>query len=183
MVLGFGYGLMSFTGRDYVHNFGATLGVGVGAGRLDLTAGYFWPNCERVTCTTHFMAGGSYGDLLTSVAVGRSEASASVNVGLDLGVGFAKAPDATLLAAAASLPVALIPRGRRVRLFPYVAPGLGVGLADDDRRTEAGMRPRIALGLGLLGSRIGMTVVLDRVLFSGGNWLAGFSASYSATGP
>jgi hypothetical protein len=175
------YGLMSYSDDKFIHNVGVTAELPVGPGRLGVTGGYYNPVCGNDTCPGHFMAGASYSGSLVSAALGRPSSRGSVNVGLDLSVGVAKPSDGTLLAAAASVPLSLVPDGHTVRIFPFVAPGLGVGHGPVNGRNEDGLRGTFAAGVGLLGweGRFGMTAALSRVFLKDGNWLAGIGLTWN----
>lgn len=175
------YGLMSLRSHDFVHSFGIGADLPVAAGRLGITAGYYGPSCSSDDCPGHFMASAEFSQALVSVALGRTDQSGSLNLGLTAGVGVGTPKDATLLSGEASIPFALIPRMGSTRVFPFVAPGVGVGLIDSETETDAGLLPTFAAGVGLLTSedRIGLLAGISRVFLKGGNWLAGVSLTWN----
>jgi hypothetical protein len=175
------YGLQSFRSEDYVHNVGVGVEVPLAAGRLGVTAGYYGPACSLNDCPGHFIASLDYEQGLVSLPLGRPEQSGSLNLGLKAGVGLGWPDDATLVSGAASLRVALVPRSGSARIFPFLAPGVGVGLVDGDSDAEAGMLPTFAGGVGLLAweDRLGVIVGIDRVFLSDGNWVAGISLAWN----
>jgi hypothetical protein len=175
------YGLMSFRSHDFVHNFGIGADLPLAAGRLGVTLGHYGPDCSGDNCPGHFIASLEFEQGLLSAALGRPDHGGSLNLGINAGLGFGSPSDATLFAAAASLPVTLVPRMGSTRIFPFVAPGVGFGLVDGDAGFDAGMLPTLALGVGLLTfrDRLGVVAGIDRVFLSGGNWLAGVSLRWS----
>jgi hypothetical protein len=127
------------------------------------------------------MASIDFSQGLVSVALGRPEESGSLNLGLTAGMGLGTPDDVTLLSGEASIPFALIPRMGSTRVFPFISPGVGVGMIDTDSGTDAGLLPTFAAGVGLLTSedRVGMLAGISRVFLKGGNWLAGLSLSWN----
>jgi hypothetical protein len=175
------YGLMSLRSHDFVHSFGIGVDLPVAAGRLGITAGYYGPSCSNDDCPGHFMASAEFSQALVSVALGRADQSGSLNLGLTAGLGVGTPKDATLLSGEASIPIALIPRMGSTRIFPFVAPGVGVGLIDSEPETDAGLLPTFAAGVGLLTAedRVGLLAGISRVFLKGGNWLAGVSLTWN----
>jgi hypothetical protein len=173
------YGLQSFRSNDYVHNFAGSLDVSFASGRVGVTVGRYGPTCARNDCPGHLMASLDVSQSLTTVSLGRRENAASLNVGLEGAVGFAH-PGATLFSGAALLPFALVPDRHTVRLLPFVAPGVGVGLIHSDGDTDAGMLPLLSMGVGLLAfdDRLGLTAGASRVLLRAGNWVAGVNLGW-----
>lgn len=178
--LQFRYGLVSNSDTTFTHSFGLGADIAAGPGRLGVMAGYYHPACGKGVCPSHFMAAVTYSDNLLGAALGRPESRASINVGLDLGVGYGAPDDGTLLAASASMPIALVPGGR-ARLFPFIAPGIGGGSAPVNGRTEQGLRARFSAGVGMLlfDDRLGATVGVDRVFLKDGNWVAGIGLAWT----
>jgi hypothetical protein len=171
------YGLMSFRSEDFIHNVGISADLPVAAGRLGGTAGYYGPSCALDDCPGHFMASIDFEQILLSVALGRPDQSGSLNLGLDVGLGLGLPDDTSLLSGAASLPITLVPHMTSARIFPFIAPGLGVGLVDG----EAGMLPTFATGVGLLAfeDQVGVIAGVNRAFLRGGNWLAGVSVTWN----
>jgi hypothetical protein len=175
------YGLMSFRSNDYIHNFGLGVDGPVARGRLGLTIGRYGPTCPRDDCPGHLMAAVAASQPLAAVTVGRTDNSAALNIGLDASAGYARPRSTGLLSGAALVTFALVPRPSGVRLLPYIAPGVGVGLTHVSSNTDAGMLPMLDLGVGLLafGDRLGVSAGARRVFLSGGNWVAGLSAGWT----
>ena len=175
------YGLVSYGDNTFTHSFGLGGDVAVGSGRLGIMGGDYHPACGNDTCPGHFMAALTYSDNLLGATLGRPGSRATINVGLDLGVGYGAPHDGTLLAASASMPIALVPAGRAVRFFSFVAPGLGGGSAPVNGRTEQGLRARFSAGVGvlLLDEHLGAIVGVDRVFLRGGNWVAGVGLTWT----
>jgi hypothetical protein len=171
------YGLRSLDDHEYVHTAGAGMELPVGRGRIDLTAGAYLPACTEGDCPGHFMASAGFAERVVGIALGRDSSSATLNIAtqLELGLGFPS--QATLFAAAATVPVALVPTGQGVRLLPYLAPGLGSGMVSENGESEAGLRAQIGAGVSVLGLIKGFTLTagIERVLLQDGNWLAGLS--------
>jgi hypothetical protein len=177
------YGLRSLDDHEYTHTAGAGLELPVGQGRIGLTAGLHLPDCSSGECPGHFMASVGFAQRLLGAALGRDSSSATLNMAtqLELGLGFPR--HTTLFAASATLPVALVPTGRGLRLLPYLAPGLGTGLVTENGETEAGLRALVGAGVSAVGFLDGFTLTagIERVLLRGGNWLVGFSLLRAAS--
>lgn len=171
------YGIMSFDSHEYTHDFGVSAVLPVGSAELSATGGYYWPNCTDNACNSHVMASVGVAQNLVAIATGRGEKRASFDVGLTGQLGFANPNDTTLLSGAISLPVSLVPSPRGLRLVPYVAPGVGVGVIRPDSGTEAGLQFMFAAGVGMLAHGFTANVALSRVFLSGGNWLVGVGLS------
>ena len=166
------YGVMSFDDREYVHNFGVSVGIPAGSASIGLTAGYYWPNCNG-RCSGHSMFSASVSQNLVSVGLGSGTGAGAFNIGLNGEMGYAR-QNVTLLSGQLDLPVSLTPASRSLRLVPYIAPGLGVGAVRDDSGTEAGLLFTFGAGLGLVTSRgFTATAGIRRAFLSTGNWLAG----------
>jgi hypothetical protein len=176
------YGLMSYDDREYIHNFGVGADFPVGSGRVGVTAGFYWPNCDNDRCSGHVMASGHFSSSLFGTRLGRSPRAARLNLGVDAGGGVGAPRGETLLAAAATVTAAVVPYGESVRLVPFIAPGVGVGLVRNDEGTEAGIRPTFGAGLGLLGlgGGLGVNAGISRVALRRGNWLAGVGLTWNA---
>jgi hypothetical protein len=174
------YGLMSFRSEDFIHNFGVGADLPVAAGRLGITAGYYGPACSQHDCPGHFMASAEFEQGLASVALGRPDQSGSLNVGIRVGLGLGVPEDATLVSGILSVPVALVPRSQSTRIFPFLAPGVGVGVVDRESGTDAGMLPMFSAGVGLVAveERVGVLAGINRAFLKGGNWLAGVSLTW-----
>lgn len=171
------YGLRSLDDHEYTHTAGAGIELPLGRGRIGFTAGAYLPNCSTGECPGHFMASAGFGERIVGIALGRDSSSATLNIAtqLELGLGFPS--NATLFAASATIPVALVPSGNGLRLLPYLAPGLGSGLVSENGETEAGLRGQIGAGVSALGLIKGFTLTagIERVLLQDGNWLVGLS--------
>ena len=171
------YGLRSLDDHEYIHTAGAGIDLPVGRGRISFTAGAYLPNCSSGECPGHFMASAGFAERIVGIALGRDTSSATLNIAtqLELGLGFPSG--ATLFAAAATIPVALVPSGEGLRLLPYLAPGLGSGLVSENGETEAGLRGQIGAGVSAVGLIKGFTLTtgIERVLLQDGNWLVGLS--------
>lgn len=166
------YGIMSFDNREYIHNFGVGLTIPVGSASVGLTGGYYWPDCNG-ECTGHSMFSGSVSQNLLRLPLGSGPGSATFNVGLDGGVGYAK-DEVTLISGKLSLPVSLVPSSRSLKLIPYIAPGVGGGLVRDDSGSEVGLLFTLGAGLGLRTAHgFTATAGISRAFLSTGNWLAG----------
>jgi hypothetical protein len=174
------YSIISFRSEDVIHSVGIGAEVPLAAGRLAVTAGYYAPSCSADDCPGHPMASLEFQQNLASVAMGRSAHSASLNLGVQVGAGIAAPGDSSLISGLASIPVALVPHGPSTRIFPFVAPGIGLGIVTQDSGTEAGMLPTLAGGIGLLAldDRLGLLAGVNRAFMRGGNWLAGISLSW-----
>lgn len=169
------YGVMSYDNREYVHDFGVGVSIPAGSASIGITAGYYWPNCNG-RCSGHSMFSASLSQGLANVSLGNG--SGVLGIGLNGEVGYAR-QDATMFSGQMALPVSLVPTGRSLRLVPYVAPGLGVGMVRDDSGTEAGLLFTFGTGLGLVTSRGFMaTVGIRRAFLSTGNWLAGAGIAF-----
>ena len=176
------YGLMSLDDDEYMHNFGVGGDLRLGAGRLGATVGRYGPDCTTGDCPSHFMAAVTFGERLIAVALGRPSSSASFTVGLDVAAAIGTPPGATLFSTSVSLPFALVTEGRMVRLVPYIAPGFGTGLVEQDGGdTEAGLRAVFGAGVGALGLASGLTLnaAIHRVFLRDGNWLVGVGIGYT----
>jgi hypothetical protein len=175
------YGLMSFRTNDYIHNFGGAVDAPLARGRLGLTVGHYGPTCPRDDCPGHLMISVDASQSLATVSLGRRDHSASLNVGLDASAGYARPNRTTLVSGDAQVTFAMVPQGPGVRLLPYLAPGVGVGLTHENRNTDAGMLPMLSLGVGLLGfdDRLGITAGASRVFLHGGNWVAGVNVGWA----
>jgi hypothetical protein len=171
------YGLMSFRTSDFIHNVGVSGDLPLMSGRLGITAGYYGPSCHLNDCPGHFMASMDFEQSLLSVALGRPEQSGSLNLGLVVGAGLGFPDGPSLLSGAASLPITLVPHMTSARIFPFISPGLGVGLSGG----EAGMLPTFATGVGFLGfeDRLGVIAGVNRAFLRDGNWLAGVSITWN----
>jgi hypothetical protein len=171
------YGLMSFRSQDFIHNFGISGDLPLASGRIGMTAGFYGPTCSRNDCPGHFMASINFEQRLLSLSLGRPGESGSLNLGLGVGVGLGLPDDTTLLSGAATLPITLVPHMTSARIFPFISPGLGVGLVDG----EAGMLPTFATGVGFLAfqDEVGMIAGVNRAFLKGGNWLAGVSLTWN----
>jgi hypothetical protein len=176
------YGLMSIgDGTEYVHSFGLGGDFKLGSGRIGLTAGGWLPDCDERDCPGHFMAAVSFGERLLEAALGRPSGTASLNVGIDVGASIGKPDDATLFATSASLPISLVTSSSGLRLVPYLAPGFGTGLVDDEGEVEAGLRALLSAGVGVTGLVRGVSAnaAVQRVFMRDGNWLVGIGVTYS----
>lgn len=175
------YGLMSFRSNDYIHNFGAGLDLPVARGRLGATVGRYGPTCPRDDCPGHLMVSLDGSQLLTGIALGRRDDAATLAIGLDVSAGYARPNSTSLVSGAALVTFALVPNGAGVRLLPFVAPGVGVGLIHENHDTDAGMLPMLTMGVGLLGftDRLGITAGASRVFLRGGNWVAGINLGWA----
>jgi hypothetical protein len=171
------YGIMSFDSHEYTHDFGVSLVMPVGSAELSATGGYYWPNCTDNACDSHVMGSVGIAQNLVAIPTGRGDERASFDVGLTAQLGFANPSDTTLFSGAISLPVSLVPAPRGLRLVPYVAPGVGVGLIHPDNGTEAGLQFMFAAGVGVLAHGFTGNLALSRVFLSGGNWLVGVGLS------
>lgn len=174
------YGLMSFRSRDFIHNFGLGASVPVAAGQLSITAGVYNPTCPRDDCPDHFMASLEFEQNLVGVAFGRPEQSGHFNLGLTTGVGLGIPEGTALFSASASLRLSVVPRFSGTRIYPFLSPGVGFGLAEGSGPgVDGGMLPILGGGVGLLtrDDRVGVTAGISRVFLSGGNWLAGVNVS------
>ena len=174
------YGFMSFRSDDFIHNFGVGVDLPVAAGRLEITAGYYGPTCPLNDCPGHFITSAEFEQGLTSVALGRPDQSGSLNFGIRVGIGLGAPDNATLFSGILSLPVALVPHTQSSKIFPFLAPGIGVGLIDSKTGMDAGMLPTFSAGVGLLAidERIGALAGINRAFLKGGNWLAGVSLTW-----
>jgi hypothetical protein len=174
------YGVQSFRSNDYVHNVGAGVDLPLANGRLGVTFGRYNPTCPRDDCPGHYMVSLSLDQNLAAVALGRSEHAASLDIGLQGAVGYAR-PEGTLLSGSAVVPFALVPRREGLRFFPFVAPGGGVGLTHQADDTDAGMLPLLAMGVSALGAgdRLGVTAGVTRAFLRGGNWVAGVNVGWA----
>ena len=171
------YGLMSFDSHEYTHDFGLSVVVPVGGVSLSATGGYYWPNCTDNACDSHVMGALGLAENLVAIPTGRGDQRATFDIGLTAQVGFANPHDTTLVSGSVSLPVSLVPAPRGLRLVPYVAPGVGVGLVKPDSGTEAGLQFQFAAGVGLLARDFTANLALSRVFLKGGNWLVGVGLS------
>ncbi|HEY7894241.1 MAG TPA: hypothetical protein VIC24_05030 [Gemmatimonadaceae bacterium] len=171
------YGIMSFDSHEYTHDFGVSVVLPVGSAELSATGGYYWPNCTDNACNSHIMASVGVAQNLVAIPTGRGSERATFDVGLTAQLGFANPSDTTLVSGAISLPVSLVPAPRGLRLVPYVAPGVGVGLIRPDSGTEAGLQFMFAAGVGMLAPGFTANVALSRVFLNGGNWLVGVGFS------
>jgi len=167
------YGIMSFDSHEYTHDFGVSVNVPLGSASVSATGGYYWPNCTDNACNSHIMASLGVAQNLVAVPIGRGDQRATFDVGLSAQLGYAKPSDTTLVSGSLSLPVSLVPAPRGLRLVPYVAPGVGVGLVSPDSGTEAGLQFMFAAGVGVLARGFTANVALSRVFLKGGNWLVG----------
>lgn len=167
------YGIMSFDSHEYTHDFGLSVVVPVGSASLSATGGYYWPNCTDNACDSHIMASLGIAQNLVAIPIGRGDQRATFDMGLTSQLGFARPSDTTLVSGSVSLPVSLVPAPRGLRLVPYVAPGVGVGLVSPDSGTEAGLQFMFAAGVGMLAHGFKANVALSRVFLKGGNWLVG----------
>jgi hypothetical protein len=175
------YGLMSFRSNDYIHNFGAGLDLPLAQGRLGLTVGHYGPTCPRDDCPGHLTVSVDGSQPLTGVALGREDNAATLAVGLDVSAGYARPSSTSLVSGAALVTFALVPNRPGVRLLPFVAPGVGVGLTHEDDDTDAGMLPMLTMGVGLLGftDRLGISAGASRVFLRGGNWVVGLNVGWA----
>lgn len=171
------YGIMSFDSHEYTHDFGLTVVMPVGGAELSATGGYYWPNCTDNACHSHIMGSLGMAQNLVAIPTGGGGQRATFDVGLNAQIGYAKPSDTTLVSGAVSLPVSLVPAPRGLRLVPYVAPGVGVGLIRPDSGTEAGLQFMLAAGVGMMARGFTANVALSRVFLSGGNWLVGVGFS------
>ena len=171
------YGLRSLDDHEYIHTAGAGIELPVGRARIGFTAGAYLPACSDGDCPGHFMASAGVAERIVGIALGRDSSSATLNIAtqLELGLGFPSG--ATLFAASATIPMALVPTGQGLRLLPYLAPGLGSGLVSENGETEAGLRGQIGTGVSAVGLIKGFTLTagIERVLLRDGNWLVGLS--------
>ena len=177
------YGLGSLDDHEYTHTAGAGVEFPAGGGRIGLTVGAHLPACSGGKCPGHFMASAGFGQRLVGVALGRDSSSATFNLATQLELGLGLPTGATLLAAGATLPMAMVPAGSGLRLSPYLAPGLGTGLVAENGETEAGLRAQVGAGVSVLGVLNGFTLTagVERVLLRGGNWLIGVSLLHAAS--
>lgn len=174
------YGIMSFDTHEYIHNFGLGLDFPVGQSTIGLTAGYHWNRCNG-TCTSHFMASASLSRNLLDDALGAGDHAASLAVGLQTGVGFARPGDTTVVSGKIAVPVALVPASGTLRFVPYVSPGLGLGLARQNSSTEAGLLFVLGGGLGVITpGNFRASVGVSRAFMKGGNWLVGVDFAVGA---
>jgi len=171
------YGIMSFDSHEYTHDFGLSVVFPVGSASLSVTGGYYWPNCTDNACNSHVMGSVGVSQNLVAIPTGRGDQRATFDVGLTAQLGYAKPSDTTLVAGSVMVPVSLVPAPRGLRLAPYVAPGVGVGLVKPDSGTEAGLQFMFAAGVGMLAHGFTANVALSRVFLPGGNWLVGVGIS------
>ncbi len=171
------YGIMSFDSHEYTHDFGLSVVVPVGSASVSATGGYYWPNCTDNACNSHIMASVGLAQNLVAIPTGRGDKRATFDIGLTTQLGYARPSDTTLVSGSVSLPVSLVPSPRGLRLVPYVAPGVGVGLVSPDSGTEAGLQFMLAAGVGMLARGFTANVALSRVFLKGGNWLVGVGIS------
>ena len=124
------------------------------------------------------MASASVSERLIGIQVGHGDAGGAFNVGFQGTLGVAKS-GATFASAHAEFPLSLVPARRPLRFVPYVAPGVGLGLARDST-TQAGLLFTIGTGLGLVTTRgVLMSVGLRRVFVPGyDNWLVGVDLAF-----
>jgi hypothetical protein len=171
------YGLRSLDDHEYTHTVGAGVEVPAGRGRIDLTIGAHLPACSSGQCPGHFMAAAGFAQRLVGLALGRDSSSATLNIATQLEIGAAFPSHATLIATSATVPIALVPTGRGLRLLPYLSPGVGTGLVAENGETEAGLRAMAGAGVSAVGLLHGFTLTagIERVLLRGGNWLVGVS--------
>jgi hypothetical protein len=174
------YGLQSFRESDYIHNFGGTAEVGVATGRLAVTLGRYNPQCPKNDCPGHLTLSAGYRQGLAIVALGRAANAAGLDIGLDVAAGYAR-PRPTLVSGSARMTFAFVPQGHGFRLFPYLTPGVGVGLTDQRGDTDAGMLPLLDIGVGLLaaGDHLAATAGASRVFMRDGNWVAGINLGWT----
>lgn len=171
------YGIMSFDSHEYTHDFGLSVVVPVGSASVSATGGYYWPNCTDNACDSHIMGAIGVAQNLVAMPTGRGDQRATFDVGLTAQLGFAKPSDTTLVSGSLSVPLSLVPAPRGLRLMPYVAPGVGVGLVSPDSGTEAGLQFMFSAGVGMLAHGFTANVALSRVFLKGGNWLVGAGIS------
>lgn len=173
------YGIMSLDTHEYIHNFGIGIDIPAGTASLGLTAGYYWPDCKG-TCRGHFMASAGVSENLVQLWLGDAGGGGTTfDIGIDAALGVGTPKDTTLASGNVAIPFSLVPHGRSLRLVPYVAPGLGVGLTRAEGSTEAGLLFTFGAGVGVIASRrFSAHVGLSRAFLPDGNWLVGVGLAF-----
>lgn len=176
--LGYSFRYGKITGEDMPNNFGVGATYGHSAGTFGLTAGYLSPSEEGVD--GHVMLGGNYARNLTNVSL---SANAALNIGLDVGLGWASTEgDATLFAGSIGVPVATVAGSGSWRFVPYLQPALGWGrVSVDGADAESGTQFMLGAGLGIMdGTRgIGFNVGLQKVFQDDGENVIGVGFSWN----
>lgn len=166
-------------GNDQVQN---AVSVGASRGSFGLHAGYA-SQSDGTQSEGHFMAGASFSRSLFNLPV----AGHALNIGADVGAGFARPDGATILSGAASLPIAFVARAGNWTVAPFVQPGYGYGRVSEKDEASGvtvsidGNRPMIGAGLGLVDASrgLGFHLGMQQVRIEGGDTQYGIGMTWN----
>lgn len=157
------YGRMDWGTDVTSSSFAGGFDLGLGAGRLGVTAGYLTVDCPTNDCDGHLILGTRYSARLTGGALGDARSGSNWAMGLEGELGFGFPQDEQAMAIAASLPVKLTV-GRNVKISPFVAPGFAYGRYKVLDASESGQRFMVGGGVGFafangMGANLGIRKV------------------------
>ena len=157
---------------------GIILPLAAGRGDVGFSAGTLRASCDGGDCADYFVA--------SSVVEGRVLESrmggASCVLGLSGRLGFAKPSDATVLSAAASVPLSFaVNTQSNFQLVTLVTPGFGWGHISEGSDSQSGTRFMLGGGVGIISSisGVGVTIGAQKVFISGGKLAVGAGLTWS----
>ncbi|HUF27991.1 MAG TPA: hypothetical protein VMM18_13535 [Gemmatimonadaceae bacterium] len=175
--LGYSFRYGRVTGDNAPNNFGAGISLPVQTlGTIGFTAGYLSPSETGVD--GWMMLGANFNRGLMNTAIG---AGSSLNVGLDVGLGWGNPEALTLLSGSIGLPVSTVVGQGNWRVVPFVQPGFGYGRASADGASESGTRFLLGAGLGFVdGTRgIGLNIGMQKVFIENGENVIGLGFTWN----
>ena len=161
------YGRMNW-GEDVNTNaIAGGVDLGLGSGRLSLTAGYHMTDFGAdIEGDSHLMIGTRYSQQLAGAALNPTSRWA-IGIEADLGFGFLP-EDVKAMVVGAGLPVKLT-FGRNVKVSPFVTPGFGYGRLSAEGESESGTRFMVGAGLGLgLANGVGVNFGMRKAFIEDG---------------
>ena len=160
------YGRMNW-GEDVNTNaIAGGVDLGLGSGRLSLTAGYHMTDFGAdIEGDSHLMIGTRYSQQLAGAALNPTTRWA---MGLEADLGFGFPEDVKAMVVGAGLPVKLT-FGRNVKVSPFVTPGFGYGRLSAEGESESGTRFMVGAGLGLgLANGVGVNFGMRKAFIEDG---------------
>jgi opacity protein-like surface antigen len=161
------YGRLSLGDDANTNAFGGGVEIGLGAGRLGLTAGYMTFSCPTgLECDGHLMVGTRYSHQLTSSPIGKNGDRWQMGLEADIGLGLPE--DSRALAISAGIPVKLT-FGKNIKVSPFVTPAFAHGSYKVDDVSESAMKFMVGAGVGVgLRSGIGVNLGMRKVFVDEG---------------
>ena len=177
------YGRLAFgDGPDAVHNVGFRVDQQAGRGRVGWTfGGQLCAGCAGLA-----MAGVDlqYPLRTTTAATAERRIGLAVALAPSFGVALPFSGGGVVGSAALAVPAGIdVPVGRRARLVPFVAPGIGLGAVVAGGGGASGMRPIVGGGVELRsGDGLGLSVGFQKVFVSGSDVQFGAGVAWRRAG-